>query len=153
MNIDVEQIIREYIDKTVHLSLATVRDNKPWVSEVHFGYDDDLNLYFVSLHSTRHCQEIADNPHVAGNIVKQHSIEEAPNGIYFEGEATKLEDPTQDQVDLYCNRLGRDKAELVEMLKDKNSRSMYKIAPYNWAIFGKFGLDKNQKHELLWGKK
>ncbi len=71
---DVEKIIREYIDKTIHLSLATSSDNKPWVCEVHFAYDEQLNLYFRSLKSRRHSQEIAKNPNVAGNIIDKFGI-------------------------------------------------------------------------------
>jgi hypothetical protein len=43
--VNVEDIVREYIDKTIHLSLGTVINNVPWVSEVHFAFDDKLNLY------------------------------------------------------------------------------------------------------------
>ena len=46
-NDEIEKIIREYITKIPHMSLAAVSDNKPWVCEVHFAYDNDLNLYFV----------------------------------------------------------------------------------------------------------
>jgi uncharacterized protein YhbP (UPF0306 family) len=88
---DVEKIIRENIDKTVHMSLATVKDNKPWVCEVHFAYDENLNLYFRSLTSRRHSQEIAQNPNVAGNIVRQHNLGEYPTGVYFEGTAKLLQ--------------------------------------------------------------
>lgn len=38
MKINVEQLIQEYIDKSLHMSLATVPDNKPWVCELHFAY-------------------------------------------------------------------------------------------------------------------
>lgn len=146
---EIEKIVREYIDKTVHMSLATVSGDKPWVCEVHFAYDNNLNLYFVSKLTTRHCTEIASNPSVAGNIVKQHSLEESPHGVYFEGTAEAIE-PTDDQLELYCSRLDRSKDELAVQLKEENGRRMYRIDVFNWAIFGKFGLDANQKHELAW---
>ena len=78
---DIEKVIRENIDKTVHMSLATVHDNRPWVCEVHFAYDDDLNIYYRSLNTRRHSKEIALNPNVAGNIVRQHTLGEYPLGI------------------------------------------------------------------------
>src|ERR1700691_536342 len=89
---DIEKIVREYIDKTPHLSLGTVSGDRPWVCEVHFTYDEKLNLYFRSIKSRRHCQEIAGNPNVAGNIVKQHKLGEYPHAIYFEGTAKIIED-------------------------------------------------------------
>ncbi|HLZ15367.1 MAG TPA: hypothetical protein VKQ34_05305 [Candidatus Saccharimonadales bacterium] len=39
-DLDIEQIIRDYLPDVVHMSLATCKDNKPWVCEVHFAYDD-----------------------------------------------------------------------------------------------------------------
>lgn len=150
--LNIEEAIRRYIDKTVHLSLGTATtDGKPWVCEVHFAYDDNLNLYFVSKKATRHCAEIATNPFVAGNIVKQHPLEESPHGVYFEGKAEVIE-PTGAQLELYCARLGRDKDELAEQLKETDVRGMYRITVRNWAIFGKFGLDSNHKHELKWNE-
>ena len=150
MNLDIEKIIREYIDKTIHMSLGTSRDNKPWVCEVHFGYDQSLNLYFVSLPETRHCSEITVNPQVAGNIVKQHDLTESPKGIYFEGTATVLDAPTTEEIESYCTRLNRDIAELSEKLSEAGGHRMYKIAVENWYAFGKFGTEKNAKHELAW---
>lgn len=147
--IDVEQIIREHIDKTVHMSLATVSGNEPWVCEVHFAYDDGLNLYFVSKLETRHCQEIAANPNVAGNIVRQHELTELPLGIYFEGAAEAI-NASQSDIERYCQRLTRDKSEVTEQLKAADVRSMFKISIKNWAVFGKFGQESLRKYELKW---
>lgn len=152
---EIEDNVRLYINKTIHLSFATARDNKPWVCEVHFVNDSNLNLYFVSLASTRHCQEIALNPYVAGNIVKQHSLTESPNGVYFEGTAEKLENPSREEIESYCQALNRDTDELKKQLLEETGRRMYRIVVDNWALFGKFGGATNQKHTLAWngGKK
>lgn len=147
---DVEKIVRKYLDKTVHMSLATSRGSKPWVCEVHFAYDQALNLYFVSERSTRHCKEIADNPFVAGDIVRQHDLSQSPHGIYFEGSAELVADPSSEQISSYCGRLNRDESELRQYLSAEGGRGMYKISVSNWAAFGKFGGDKNQKYELAW---
>jgi uncharacterized protein YhbP (UPF0306 family) len=155
MNLDIEKVIREYINKTVHMSLGTSSGNKPWVCEVHFVYDEDLNLYFCSVPETRHCTELTQNPSVAGNIVKQHDITESPNGIYFEGNAALVESPTEKDIERYCSRLGRNVEELTAMLGPDGGRCMYKIEVKNWAAFGKFDGVKNAKYELAWngGKK
>jgi uncharacterized protein YhbP (UPF0306 family) len=107
---DMERIIREYIDKSIHMSLGTAANNKPWVCEVHFVYDANLNLYFRSLKSRRHSQEIAKNPNVAGNIVRQHSIDEYPHAIYFEGKASVIEDGDEREklFPFFQSRLGAD---------------------------------------------
>ncbi len=151
MSLNVEKIIREYIRKSPHMSLATVSDNKPWVCEVHFVYDDDLNLYFVSKQATRHCREIAINPNVAGNIIKQHPLTESPNGVYFEGQAKKIE-ATASDIGRYCDALGRDAVELTEQLREADGRSMYQIQIANWAVFGNFDGNGTVKSELSWSQ-
>ena len=78
---NVEQAIRDYLPQIIHMSLGTSRDNKPWVCEVHFAFDQELNLYFRSRTNSRHCLEIKDNPNVAGNIVTQHHGEEKPKHL------------------------------------------------------------------------
>lgn len=151
MSLDVQQIVREYIDKSLHMSLATVSDSKPWVCEVHFVYDDNLSLYFRSLASRRHSQEIAVNPNVAGSIVRQHSIDEYPHAIYFEGMAGLLEGAGEHQrvFELFQKRLNLDESILEDSQKD-DGHKFYKITVENWYAFGKFGGDKGLKHKLEW---
>src|SRR3981081_2819718 len=89
---NIEKVIREYLPQVVHLSLATCVGDRPWVCEVHFAYDGDLNLYFRSTLARRHSQEITKNPNVAGNIVTQHSIGQPVRAVYFEGVAELLQE-------------------------------------------------------------
>lgn len=148
---DLEKIVREYIDKSIHMSLGTSKDNKPWVCEVHFVYDSQLNLYFRSLKSRRHSQEIALNPNVAGNIVKQHTVDEYPHAIYFEGTATIIEDDKERQklFPLFQTRLGAD-GNILEEASQKDGHQFYKVSVTNWYAFGKFGQPSGGKHELAW---
>jgi nitroimidazol reductase NimA-like FMN-containing flavoprotein (pyridoxamine 5'-phosphate oxidase superfamily) len=155
--IDVEQIVREYVDKTVHMSLGTASLNgKPWVCEVHFVYDDNLNLYFRSLPSRRHSQEIAANPSVAGNIVKQHELGEYPHAIYFEGSAQQVTADAERQriFEIFRKRQNLKEAALEESAT-KDGHQFYRITVKNWYAFGKFGREGGQKDQLVWngGKK
>ena len=146
-----EKIVREYIDKSVHMSLATVVNNKPWVSEVHFVYDDNLNLYWRSLSSRRHSQEIAVNPNVAGSIVKQHQADESPHGLFFEGLAQELTDKT-DQAKIlsaFQTRLGAD-ASILEEAQRPDGHKFYKVTIETWYAFGKFGGESSEKYVLPW---
>jgi len=147
---DIEQIVRENIDKTFHMSLATVKDNKPWVCEVHFAYDDDLNLYFRSLTSRRHSHEIAANSNVAGNIVRQFGLGEVPLGVYFEGTAELL-GPGDEQNKAFECINARLKAgdDILDQAKDPAGHQFYKITVSTFYVFGVFG-GKGQKLELKW---
>jgi uncharacterized protein YhbP (UPF0306 family) len=154
MQPDIEKVIRDYLPQTVHMSLATVKDNKPWVCEVHFAYDDDLNLYYRSTPARRHSEEIARNPNVAGNIVKQHELGEYPLGVYFEGTAEKL-GPGADQDKAFKSIKTRLKADdaIMEEAKNPDGHQFYKITVSSWYVFGKLGgSEKGQKYRLEWGK-
>jgi len=147
---DIEKIVREYLPQIIHMSLGTSKDNKPWVCEVHFVYDEKLNLYFCSKVDTRHCKEIEANPNVAGDIVRQHDLTESPHGIYFEGTAEIIKSPSDEDISRYSDQLKRDAEELKVMLNEDGGRKMYKITVSNWYAFGKFGTDTNKKYHLDW---
>ena len=150
---DVEKIVRDNIDSTVHLSLATVSDNTPWICEVHFAYDDGLNLYFRSLKSRRHSQEIANNPKVAGNIIDNYPAGAPVVGLYFEGVAELL-GPGVDQANAAQSLKDRLSIEddLIEEAKSEVGHQLYKITVKNWYAFGRFGGDSGQKLKLEWNK-
>jgi len=151
MNVDVEKIVREYVDKSIHMSLATSANNKPWVCEVHFTYDENLNIYWRSKTARRHSQEIASNASVAGNIVKQHELGEYPHAIYFEGMAELIEDESQYQslYELFKKRGIGDEG-IIEDAKKEDGHKFYKVTVKNWYAFGKFGGDSGQKYQLEW---
>lgn len=146
---DVEKLIREYLPGVIHLSLATSADDKPWVCEVHYAYDDDLNLYFLSKPNRRHSQEIAKNPYVAGNIVKQHSLEESPRGVYFEGTAELLDniDENSDAYKVYDKRFGISAKILDELINQPEGHKVYKINPSSFVLFDTVNFPENSRQE------
>ena len=150
---DVERAIREYIEGLVHMSLSTVADNRPWTCELHFAYSDDLRLYFYTKKSARHSIEIANNPHVSGNIVRQHAKGEKPRGVYFEGTARKVEDLREDSSAfvLFNQRFGFP-WEAVDKGGGQDNEAFYEIVVSDWYVFD--GVDSKpwQKYHLSWNK-
>jgi uncharacterized protein YhbP (UPF0306 family) len=151
-NQQIEQTIRDYIPQIIHMSLATVRDNKPWVCEVHFSYDDDLNLYFVSSSETRHAKDIVDNQFVAGNIVTQHHKNQKVRCVDFEGHAQILSSVEAEQTayKAYAQRYGTSEGLLNEIRKDGNTR-FFKIAVKDFFLFDSYEGERSKYH-LPWNK-
>jgi uncharacterized protein YhbP (UPF0306 family) len=149
----IEQIIREYIPQIIHMSIATVKDNKPWVCEVHFSYDDELNLYFVSSSKTRHAQELVANPYVAGNIVTQHHKNQKVRCVDFEGMAEMLggAEAETSAYQAYVARNGESEGLLNEIRKDGDTR-FFKINVKNFYLFDSYG-DVRGKYGLPWHDK
>jgi len=148
---DVEKTIRQYLPQIVHMSLATCADNKPWVCEVHFAYDEQLNLYFRSLTTRRHSQEIVTNPNVAGNIVTQHFLDQAVRAVYFEGTAAQVtdDDERQKAFDIMRHRLHFGDEILAEA-KREDGHQFYKISVSTFYLFDSYTSHPSQKYELQW---
>jgi uncharacterized protein YhbP (UPF0306 family) len=146
---DVEKTIREYLPNVIHMSLATCADNKPWVCEVHYVYDDELNLYFRSTQARRHSQEIAQNPSVAGNIVERHGMNDKPRGLYFEGTAAMLNNINEDspEYQLFVERFGAG-PEILEDAAQENSHQFYKVTVADWYVFDAREAGPAQKYHL-----
>ncbi len=153
MAVDVEKTVRENIDRTLHMSLATVRENKPWICELHFAYDDELNLYFISLEDKRHSQEIVRNANVAGSIIDNYAIDaQAPVGVYFEGAAVIVNDTNEIEkaAELLFARNKTDKQYVIDEACREKGHRVYKVSVNRWAVFGRFEEKHGTKHELEW---
>lgn len=147
---EIEAIVREYIEQVIHMSLATVKDNRPWVCEVHFYYDDELNLYFTSSKSSRHAQELLANPYVAGNIVTQHFKNQKVRCVEFEGTAEMLDSAAAEETayKAYVERYGESEGLLNEIRKDGDTRT-FRINIENFYLFDSYG-ESRGKHQLEW---
>ena len=148
---NIEQIIRNYLPQVIHMSLATCSDNKPWVCELHYAFDDELNLYFRSKRERRHSQELSTNPHVAGTIVTQHFLDQSVRGVYFEGKAELLENVDEHHIAYtsYCKRFGTG-LEILEETKQETGHTFYKITVSTFWLFDSYESSPSQKYELKW---
>lgn len=151
MAMEPSRLIRDYLPDIFHLSLATSANNKPWICELHFVYDDNLNLYFLSKPNRRHSKEIAANPNVAGNIVKQHNATQVPRGVYFEGKAMMLADVNKDSLayNLYVQRFSIGPEMLSEIIDQPEGHKLYKIAPELFVLFDPVNFPDNPRQEWL----
>lgn len=148
---NIEQTIREYLPWIVHMSLATCADNKPWVCEVHYVYDDDLNLYFRSKIDRRHSQEIQQNSYVAWNMIEQHARVDKPRWVYFEWICKMMLGVNNSSLvyQLFNQRFGLGE-EILEDMEEEGGHQFYKISVSNFALFDKRESNPSQKYELEW---
>lgn len=152
---DQEQVIRNYLTQIIHMSLGTVgEDGRPWVCEVHFAFDDELNLYWVSMGDARHSQEVTANPQVAGTIAVQHFLDQMPRAVSFEGTAEVLEDVTPEHLAFktYVARYPSRAEALQEAYAsdDPNGRRIYKVTVSDYYLVDVIATGKLEKHHLPW---
>jgi uncharacterized protein YhbP (UPF0306 family) len=155
MTLDVEKTVRKYLKDAILLSLASCRGEKPWICELIFAYDKDLNLYFRSLPTRRHSGEIADNPNVAGSIVRPFRYGEFPHGVYFEGMAEVLPPGSEEQEKAFNTMQDRLHMEddIFEEAQNPDGHQFYKITVTEWRVFVKSDRDRKsgETHKLPWG--
>ncbi len=91
------------------MQLATCANSQPWLCNVWYVLDEDIDLfYFISRKTRRHCKEIAQNPNVACTIHGAHNegLGEKGRALIFAGQAKCLEGEQdwQKPYDLYAAR-------------------------------------------------
>ncbi len=94
MNENIRALVKEALEKGYLMSLGT-HDGAPWVADVIYVFDDDLNIYWMSDPDVRHSQAIAKDPNVAGAITPSGKGEDNL-GIQFQGIAEKIDGPRHD---------------------------------------------------------
>ena len=68
MDENTKRIILNFMNSNTILSLSTSISDSPYICNLFYVCDDDLNIYFLSSNKTRHAQELKDNPKVAVSI-------------------------------------------------------------------------------------
>lgn len=148
----IETIVRDTLAAVPHMSLGTTVNDTPWVCEVHFAHDDNLRLIYRSKRYRRHSKEIAKNPKVAGNIIKQHGATERVRGVYFSGTAALREDlaPEDPLVQRYRERFEVE-PDILEQAKGPEGHAFYIIEVEKYFMFDTLESSPARKYELPWG--
>lgn len=88
---DIRSLIHQVLDQAYLMSLATVDESGPWVSDLVFVADDDLTIYWLSQPNTRHSQAILKNSQVAASITVSNNQGEDNIAIQLSGIAAKID--------------------------------------------------------------
>jgi uncharacterized protein YhbP (UPF0306 family) len=151
----IESTIKAYMQQIIHMSLATVgADGRPWVCELHYAVDDELNIYWMSSQTARHSQEVVSNPHVSGTIVTQHFLDQMPRAVQFEGTVEVLTAVTPDHsaykayVTRYLNRAAVLNSDYQS--DEPAARRLYKITVSDYYLIDGITTGKIEKLHLSW---
>lgn len=143
---DLKQLIENYLQEARIMQIATVENGKPWVCTVNFAVDNNWNLFWMSVRSIRHSQEIKMSPIIAGAIVKDPT---KIQGIQFEGLAEELfGDDILHANDVFEQRYGHKPERLEEaQSNDTSVRAYFKIKPTKIVLFDKIHFPDNPRQE------
>ncbi|MGP0058095.1 MAG: pyridoxamine 5'-phosphate oxidase family protein [Beijerinckiaceae bacterium] len=108
-------------------SLATFGGDGPWAAAV-FYVSDGFTLYFLSSPTSRHCQNIARDPHVAATIQEDYADWPEIKGVQLEGMAIDI----SGEDEARARRLYGEKYPLVGMISQAPSAIVKAMARVRW---------------------
>lgn len=143
----IETLIRQYLAKVQVMQLATVKDGQPWCCNVHYAFDDELNLYWVSTPARRHSQEIASNAKVAAAIMLKP--DNPVIGVQIEGVAIQLADRAELEkaVRVYDDRYHHDPEFFDDYVAGKREHKVYRLTPRSIVLFSEVDFPGDPRQE------
>ncbi|MEK7615088.1 MAG: pyridoxamine 5'-phosphate oxidase family protein, partial [Patescibacteria group bacterium] len=93
---DWNTLLKEIMDRTEFMAVATSGVDGQWVCPVQFSYDSHLNLYFKSMPGSKHMQNLLHSPDVAIAIFSTNRFpHEDVAGLQIKGRAQILSDRSE----------------------------------------------------------
>ena len=144
---DAIEIIKQHLSDRHAMQLATVASGKPWICTVYYLADEDFNLYWASLPSRRHSQEIANDPSVAAAIVCHSEKGKPVAGLQIEGTASLLDSPDAIRpiAELYAAKFDRDQAWVNDFSRLRTEHRLYRLRPDNYVLFDEVNFKANPR--------
>src|SRR3989338_9348868 len=83
--------LKEALERTDFMALSTLGKDGSWTNPVYFSYDENMNLYFKSMPTSKHMKNITENPNVSIAIFSTNWLpEDDVVGIQLTGKAVIL---------------------------------------------------------------
>lgn len=127
--------INNYLTRGKVLQVATSRDGRPWVVNVFFVVDEELNFFWLSLPSRRHSQDIAANPRAAATLAVKQDLPVI--GVYAEGAVEVAKDQTEVKkiAEAYSQKYNAAKGFYERFVSGTNQHWVYKLRPDTIKLF------------------
>ena len=130
---------RRMLEEHNTLTLATCRNGKPWAATLFFASDDELNIYFVSDHRTRHAGDLDCSDEAAATINVDCGAWADVRGLQLTGRVSVVTGMSRARgIGIYLAKFSDVKA-LFEMPKSNDeetiarrlkSANLYKFTPH-----------------------
>jgi uncharacterized protein YhbP (UPF0306 family) len=144
-----KQFIQQYLEEAKMMQLATVADGKPWVCNVWFAADDNLNIYWFSSTTRRHSYEVAKDHNVAAAICLPQTPADSPRGIQLEGVAEQLTNPKDIALAMkhYVGKIFTLKQVKLFMASPGSPHRFYRIKPSSIVLFDAVNFPDQMRQE------
>lgn len=137
--------ILDYLRDAKLMQVATVSNGGPWICTVYFVADDNLNLYWLSLPTRRHSQDIAVDNNVAIAIAIKPDLPvigiQAEGAVAIVSEAKIVEKVMVQYVEKYNS--GKDFYK--NFIEGTNQHQMYKFTADSMILFDEKSFPDNPR--------
>lgn len=135
MKLDKNEVLEHLSKNPKTMQLATLHESKPWICTVWFVYDEDLNIYWLSLPSRRHSQDIDLNPEVAAAVVIKP--DDPTIGLQIQGRAEIVTNPelANQVMSKYVAKYGQGDKFYANLLAGTNKHQLYKLRLSEVTVF------------------
>jgi len=143
-------LLKKYLEECHTMQLATVNGEQPWVCTVRFLADEQHNLYWASIPSRRHSQELEKHPQVGCAIVVHNVIGEPVIGIQIEGTAARQEPSENNRVlaERYAAKFKRDAQWVEDFIAGHTEHQLYKLTLSSIYLFDEQNFPGGQRQKL-----
>lgn len=150
MNTKLRDLIKDYLGEAKMMQLATSLDDQPWICNVWFASDDNLNIYWFSSVSRRHSKEIIENNKVAAAIVLPQTPKDPPVGLQLQGIAEMLtkQGDIDKAISVYKDRIFPQETINKLMQDEETPHKFYKITPSQFVLFDAINFGDNWRQEF-----
>lgn len=90
MTDDLNIRVKEAFNRTKIMALSTIGPDGSWTCPVHYHYNDELELFFMSMPDTKHVENIYADPRVSVAIFTPPGPTGEKLGLQIKGTATDL---------------------------------------------------------------
>ena len=91
------EVTKQTLERGYLMSLGVVDADGPWVADVIYVFDEDLNIYWMSRTTRRHSVAIETfESHVAGTITVSQDPSDTDEGLQLSGVAERVENPSKE---------------------------------------------------------
>lgn len=142
------ELIRQYLPSARMMQVATVSGSQPWICTVYFVEDDELNLYWLSLPTRRHSQEIAVHNKIA--IAVPIKFDKPVTGIQAEGTAEVVTDrqAIADVMERYVERYNSGQQFYDRFVAGQNQHALYRFTPTKYVLFDEVNFPDDGRKEI-----
>lgn len=141
------QLLVQYLSAARVMQIASADNNVPWICNVYYVVDNQLNIYWLSYPDRKHSRDIAVNPHMALCVAVKQDVPVIGVQAIGTGEVVDRAVLVAKVLPLYIQKYGLGKQFLQNFRRHNNKHMLYRFVPKKFMLFDElnFGMDNVQE--------